>query len=32
MSIKYDYRDYDLKIDNILLKGLIEEIKDGYEQ
>jgi len=32
MPIKYDYRDYDLKIDNILLKGLIEEIKDGYEQ
>lgn len=29
--IKYDYRDYNIKADNILLKGLILEIKNGYE-
>lgn len=29
--IKYDYRDYDIKGDNILLKGEILEIKEGYE-
>jgi hypothetical protein len=29
--IKYDYRDFDLKGTNILLKGSVEEIKDGYE-
>lgn len=29
--IKYDYRDYNIKSDNILLKGLILEIKNGYE-
>lgn len=30
--IKYDYRDYDIKGDNILLKGEIEEIKYAYEK
>lgn len=30
-SIIYDYRDYDIKGDNILLKGTIELIKNGYE-
>lgn len=30
-SIKYDYRDYDIDGDNILLKGEIEQIKYGYE-
>ena len=30
--IKYDYRDYDIKGDNILLKGKIEEIKYAYEE
>ena len=30
--IKYDYRDYDIKSDNILLKGEIEEIKYAYEE
>jgi hypothetical protein len=29
--IKYDYRDFNLKSANILLKGLVEEIKAGYE-
>ncbi len=29
--IKYDYRDFDIKRNNILLKGLVSEIKDGYE-
>ena len=29
--IKYDYRDFDLKSSNILLKGEMEEIKYGYE-
>ena len=31
-SIKYDYRDFDLKRANILLKGITEEIKYKYEQ
>lgn len=30
--IKYDYRDYDIKGDNILLKGKVEEIKYAYEE
>ena len=30
--IKYDYRDYDIKSDNILLKGEIEEIKYAYKE
>lgn len=30
--IKYDYRDYDIKSDNILLKGKVEEIKYAYEE
>ncbi len=30
-TIKYDYRNYDIKGDNILLKGIISEIKNGYE-
>ncbi len=30
-TIKYDYRDYDINIDNCLLKGEIEYIKEGYE-
>ena len=29
--IKYDYRSYDIKSDNILLKGQVEIIKCGYE-
>lgn len=29
--IKYDYRKYNIKNDNALLKGLILEIKNGYE-
>lgn len=29
--IKYDYRDYSIKSDNILLKGEIFNIKNGYE-
>lgn len=27
----WDYRDFDLKCENILLKGIIEEIAEGYE-
>lgn len=30
-KIKYDYRNYNIKTDNALLKGLILEIKNGYE-
>lgn len=30
-KIKYDYRDFILKDSNILLKGLVQEIKDKYE-
>lgn len=30
-TIKYDYRKYNIKLDNSLLKGLILEIKNGYE-
>jgi len=30
-TIKYDYRKYDINTDNSLLKGLILEIKNGYE-
>lgn len=30
-TIKYDYRKYNIKNDNALLKGLILEIKNGYE-
>lgn len=30
-KIKYDYRDFDIKSNNILLKGLISEIKYKYE-
>lgn len=30
-NIKYDYRKYNIKTDNTLLKGLILEIKNGYE-
>lgn len=30
-TIKYDYRDFELKESNILLKALVEEIKTGYE-
>lgn len=30
--IKYDYRYYDIKGDNILLKGKVEEIKYAYEE
>ena len=29
--IKYDYRQYDIESDNILLKGEVLEIKEGYE-
>lgn len=29
--IKYDYRDYNIKIDNDLLKGEVLDIKNGYE-
>ena len=28
----WDYRNYDIKIDNILLKGRIDIIADGYEE
>lgn len=28
---KYDYRKYNIKTDNKKLKGLILEIKNGYE-
>lgn len=28
---EWDYRNYDIKIDNGLLKGTIEQIRDGYE-
>ncbi len=31
-AIKYDYRDFDLKGANILLKGIVEAIKYKYEQ
>lgn len=31
-TIKYDYRDFDLKNNNVLLKGEIAEIKDRYEE
>lgn len=31
-TIKYDYRDFDLKNNNVLLKGEISEIKDRYEE
>ena len=30
-TIKYDYRNYDKEADNILLKGLVSQIKEGYE-
>lgn len=30
-TMKYDYRKYDIKNDNGLLKGMILEIKNGYE-
>lgn len=30
-TIKYDYRDFNIKNNNILLKGLMLEIKKGYE-
>ena len=30
-TIKYDYRKYNIKNDNGLLKGMILEIKNGYE-
>lgn len=30
-TIKYDYRKYNIKTDNDMLKGLILEIKNGYE-
>lgn len=30
-TIKYDYRKYNIKTDNALLKGLILYIKNGYE-
>ena len=31
-TIKYDYRDFDIKCNNGLLKGNIEDIKYGYEK
>lgn len=31
-TIKYDYRDYDIRLDNSLLKGEIFSIKCGYEE
>ena len=31
-TMKYDYRKYDIKNDNGLLKGSILEIKNGYEE
>ena len=30
-TIKYDYRKYNIKTDNALLKGLVLDIKNGYE-
>lgn len=30
-TIKYDYRNFNIKDNNFLLKGLILEIKKGYE-
>lgn len=30
-TMKYDYRKYNIKTDNRILKGLILEIKNGYE-
>ncbi len=30
-NTKYDYRNYNLKSDNLKLKGLILLIKNGYE-
>ena len=30
-TIKYDYRKYNIKTDNALLKGLVLNIKNGYE-
>ena len=30
-DIEWDYRVYDVKGDNILLKGIIEQIREGYE-
>lgn len=29
-EVVWDYRKYDMKLDNLLLKGEIEEIADGY--
>ena len=31
MKEQYDYRNYDKEADNILLKGLVSQIKEGYE-
>lgn len=31
-TIKYDYSDFDLNSNNVLLKGEISEIKDKYEE
>ena len=28
---EWDYRNYDIKADNCLLKGIIDRIRDGYE-
>lgn len=30
-TIKYDYRKFNIKNNNALLKGLVLEIKNGYE-
>ena len=30
-TIKYDYRNFNIKSNNALLKGLVLEIKNGYE-
>lgn len=30
-NYEWDYRSYDIKSDNILLKGSIDRIRDGYE-
>lgn len=30
--VEWDYRNYDLRCDNILLKGEIDDIRDGYEE
>lgn len=30
-TIKYDYRNFDIKNNNALLKGLVLDIKNGYE-